>query len=59
MLEMDPDEPNIVPLSIESSALVEFLVRPIVHDLYCRGNTCRFSVDERGAIDPLPFNTGY
>jgi hypothetical protein len=59
LLTQNPDEPSLLPFSIRSQALVDFLVRPLGHDLYCRQDTCRFSVDDRGVIDPLPFPAVY
>jgi hypothetical protein len=52
---MDPEDSSLALIRVRSSALTGLLSRPIGHDLYCRGDICQFTIDNRGVIDPRPF----
>jgi hypothetical protein len=54
-LGIDAEDSSLALLQIQSSALVNLLTRPIGHDLYCSGQTCQFTIDTHGVIDPRPF----
>jgi len=47
------DDSDLYHFEITSPEIAAFLNATRGHDLLCRGDICRFSVDSRGAIDPV------